>query len=78
MHRSLNPFEIRASVQRRTFTGYAGKPLVSIPLKSGHRFNLRIDAEDSFVARLNPFEIRASVQLLVGATPIIRRPSQSL
>ena len=35
----LNPFEIRASVQQTAKTAKAAAKKVSIPLKSGHRFN---------------------------------------
>ena len=37
---SLNPFEIRASVQLTKHGPFAVDENVSIPLKSGHRFNL--------------------------------------
>ena len=36
---SLNPFEIRASVQLAAMQQDKKRDKVSIPLKSGHRFN---------------------------------------
>ena len=58
----LNPFEIRASVQHKVSKAIELLRDVSIPLKSGHRFNFCPPASPSRLRRLNPFEIRASVQ----------------
>ena len=57
---SLNPFEIRASVQPEGASDLLAVG-VSIPLKSGHRFNRR-GSKSTCRPSLNPFEIRASVQ----------------
>ena len=62
--RSLNPFEIRASVQLQELRNIASADWVSIPLKSGHRFNRGWQGTPVPTFRLNPFEIRASVQQL--------------
>ena len=58
---SLNPFEFRASIQSMPARARP-RHAVSIPLNSGHRFNLCCQAGYARRVSLNPFEFRASIQ----------------
>ena len=66
----LNPFEIRAGLERRLVLG-AGPETVLIPLKSGLGWNRQCAPVTPPKQGLNPFEIRAGLERSAGSLPVL-------